>query len=328
MRFPHLSEMIFDHLDNQSLANCKIVSKIWSIYIGEQKFYGIRIIRETIKKYHKLSKPWFEVFKKGSTENIMDLKNCFDQFEERRRKLQLNRVIRLNREITPLHVSAGGGNILLYESMYKIAKNKQPRTEDGSEPVIYAISNYQVKMALFLIERMVDKNPKSKNGCTALDKAAQFGHVEVCESILKHLKDKNSKLNYVDRHPLHIAAIYGKIGVCKLIMKQIAQNYWEKHPRDNHGLTTFHFAAIHGRLEICELFMNTIGDEHPRTNEGDTPLHLAARNGHVKVCMLILQSVKSKNPRNHVGKTPLTIGRENNQFKVCWLLEKIWKCVT
>ena len=81
MRFPHLSEMIFDHLDNQSLANCKIVSKIWSIYIGEQKFYGIRIIRETIKKYHKLSKPWFEVFKKGSTENIMDLKNCFDQFE-------------------------------------------------------------------------------------------------------------------------------------------------------------------------------------------------------------------------------------------------------
>ena len=230
-RFPHLSEMILDYLDNRSLANCKVVSKTWSIYIEEQKFYGIRVIKETVfkkfwvfgyKKFHKLSKPWFEVFKKGSTENIMDLKNCFDQFEERRRKLQLNRVIRLNREITPLHVSAGGGNILLYESMYKIAKNKQPRTEDGSEPVIYAISNYQVKMALFLIERMVDKNPKSKNGCTALDKAAQFGHVEVCESILKHLKDKNSKLNYVDRHPLHIAAIYGKIRVCKLIMKQFA----------------------------------------------------------------------------------------------------------
>ena len=42
MRFPHVSEIIFDHLDNQSLANCNIVSKTWSIYIREQKFYAIR----------------------------------------------------------------------------------------------------------------------------------------------------------------------------------------------------------------------------------------------------------------------------------------------
>ena len=290
MRFPHLSEMIFDHLDNQSLANCKVVGKIWRIYIEEQKFYGIRIIKQTVKKFHKLSKSWFEVFKKGNTGTIMELRNCFDQFEERRRKLKLHSVF-INREVTPLHVSAGAGNILLYETIYKIAKNKQPRTEDGFEPVIYAISNYQVKMALFIIERMVDKNPKDKNGVTALYMAAKFGHVEVCESILKHLKDENSILNYVDGNPLHIAAIFG-------------------------------------RLEVFELLMNTIGDKHPRTNEGDTPLHLAARNGHVKVCMLILQSVRSKNPRNHVGKTPLTIARENNELKVCWLLEKIWNCVT
>ena len=328
LKFPHLSEMIFDHLENQSLANCDVVSKIWSIYIGEQKFYGIRIIKETVKKYHKLSKPWFEVFKKGSTKNIMDLRNCFAQFEERRRKLQLDRVLRLNREVTPLHVSADGGNFLLYESIYKIAKNKQPKTEDGSEPVIYAIRNYQVEMALFLIERMVDENPEARILLTALDTAAKFGLVEVCESILKHLQDKNSKLDYLDGTPLHIAAIDGHISVCKLIMKQFAKNNCEKNPRDNDGLTTFHFAAFHGRLEICELFMNTIRNKHPRTNKGDTPLHLAARNGHVKVCMLILQSVRCKNPRNHRGKTPLTTARENNQFKVCWLLEKIWNCVT
>ena len=42
MRFPHLCDMIFDHLDNQSLVKCKIVSKTWIIYIEEQKFYGIR----------------------------------------------------------------------------------------------------------------------------------------------------------------------------------------------------------------------------------------------------------------------------------------------
>ena len=249
----------------------------------------------------------------------MELRNCFDQFEERRRKRLLDSVFLLNREATPLHISAGAGNILLYESIYKIAKNKQPRTEDGSEPVIYAINNDQVKMALFIIERMVDKNPEAKNGSTALDMAAQYGHVEVCESILKH-----SNLNYVDGSALHIAAMFGHIRVCELIMNQID----EINPGDNQGWTTFHYAALHGSLEICELFMKIIKNKHPRTCDGDTPLHLSARNGHVKVCMLILQSVRSKNPRNHVGKTPLTIARENNQFKVCWLLEKIWNCVT
>ena len=316
-RFPHLSEMIFDHLDNQSLANCIVVSKTWSIYIEEQKFYGIRIIKDTVKKFYKLSKPWFEVFKKDNTKNIMELRKCFGRFEAR---LLLDTVF-INKEVTPLHVSAGAGNILLYESIFKIAKNKQPRTEDGFEPVIYAINNHRVNMALFIIERMVDKNPAAKHGWTALDIAARYGLVKVCEPLLRHSK---RKLNCVDRSALHIAAIYGHIWVCKVIMYKIV----EINPGDNEGWTTFHYAALHGRLNICELFMKTIGDGLPKTNEGDTPLHLAALNGHVKVCILILQSFRNKNPRNHDGKTPLTIARENNHFKVCWLLEKIWNCVT
>ena len=328
LRFPHLSEMIFDYLDNQSLANCKIVSKTWSIYIGEQKFYGIRNLKETVKKFHKLSKPWFEIFKKGNTENIKELRNCFNQFFEGR-KQKPNFVYEFDKEVSPLHVSAGAGNILLYQSIHKFAENKQPRTEDGHEPVIYAIYRGHVKMALFIIERMIDKNPVAENGWTALYMAAKCGQVEVCESILEHLKDKNpnTKLNntnnYGDTTPLHTAARCGHIRVCELIMKQID----EKNPKDGMGRTPFHLAALHGRLQVCELYMKTIGHDHPRTNAGFTPLHLAAYSGHVKVCMLILQSAKRKNPRSNSNKTPLTIARENNQFKVCWLLEKIWNCV-
>ena len=163
MRFPHLSEMIFDHLDNHSLANCKVVSKAWSIYIGEQKFYGIRIIKETVKKFHQLSKPWFEVFKKGNTENIMDLINCFNQFSEGRKR-KPNYSYEFDSEVTPLHISAGAGNILLYKAIHKFAKNKQPKTEHGFEPVIYAINKSHEEMAVFIIQRMVDKNPESKYG--------------------------------------------------------------------------------------------------------------------------------------------------------------------
>ena len=144
MRFPHLSEMIFDHLDNQSLADCNIVSKTWSIYIGEQKFYAIRIIKETVLGVsNKLSKQWFEVFKKANTYNIMELKFCLDQF------LKENC---FNEGCTPLHIAAGVGNIFLYESIHELAKNKQQGTDDGSQPVFYAIRNGHVKMTELIIQ--------------------------------------------------------------------------------------------------------------------------------------------------------------------------------
>jgi ankyrin repeat protein len=322
MRFSHLSEMIFDHLDNHSLANCKVVSKAWSIYIGEKKFYGIRIIKETVKKFYTLSQPWFEVFKKANTENIIELKSCLDHFYELT-KQKHHGVFKCNKEVTPLHVSAGAGNSLLYETIHKFAKNKQPKTEDGFEPVIYAINRSHEEMAVFIIKRMVDKNPESKYGFTVLHIAAKYGLVEVCELILKHIQDKNPKSSYGDTTPLHMAAIFGHVRICELIMKQIDK----KDPRDNFGRTPFHLAALNGRLEVCELYIKTIRDKHPRTTCGSTPLHMAAYNGHVNICMLILQRVKSKNPRNDYGETPLAIARERTQFKVCWLLEKIWNCV-
>ena len=144
LRFPHLSDLIFDQLDNQSLANCKIVSKTWSIYIGGQKFYAIRIIKETVLNVsNKLSKPWFEVFKKANTYNIMELKVCLDQF------LKENC---FNEGCTPLHIAAGVGNIFLYKSIHELTKNKQPGTEDGTQPIFYAIRNGHVKMADFIIQ--------------------------------------------------------------------------------------------------------------------------------------------------------------------------------
>ena len=319
MKFPHLSELIFDHLDNQSLIHCKIVCKPWSIYIGHQKFYGIRVIKETLKKFHKLSETWLEVFKKANSNTIMELRKCFDQFYEGRRQKP-----HFEKEVTPLHVTADAGNITLYEAIHKLAKNKQPRTEDGFEPVVYAMNKGHVKMTEFIMQGLVDKNPISKNGFTALHRVAKYGHVEICETILQHLEDKNPKCNYSDTTPLHVAASFGHFRLCELITKQIE----EKNPRDVDGWTPLHEAAKHGHAKALETIMKSVQNKNPMSNwTRMTPLHLSAKYGHVEVCMLILQNVKNKNPRNEDGKTPLAIARENNQFKVCWLLEKIWKCV-
>ena len=51
LRFPHLSENIFDSLDNKSLADCKEVSKSWYFYLDAQKFLQPRIIKANKIKY-------------------------------------------------------------------------------------------------------------------------------------------------------------------------------------------------------------------------------------------------------------------------------------
>ena len=54
LRFPHLSEDIFNALDNKTFATCKEVSEIWYNYLDEEKFVQERrvgIIKKMIKKF-------------------------------------------------------------------------------------------------------------------------------------------------------------------------------------------------------------------------------------------------------------------------------------
>ena len=54
LRFPHLSEDIFNALDNKTFTICKEVSKVWDNYLNDQKFVQerrVRMIKKVIKKF-------------------------------------------------------------------------------------------------------------------------------------------------------------------------------------------------------------------------------------------------------------------------------------
>ena len=105
----------------------------------------------------------------------MELRIFLDQlYEKLRNNPPRRRVIRINKEVTPLHICAGAGNIMLYEAIQKLVKNKQPRTDNGHEPIVYAVKNGHVKIAEFIIQRSVDKNPEFKNSLTVLYRAAKY----------------------------------------------------------------------------------------------------------------------------------------------------------
>ena len=107
IRFSHLSEKIFDSLDNESLIDCKTTSRFWFNYLDGQKFVEVRIIKATVEKFHVIGKSWIEIFNSASTETLLALGGAVDQFYIR----DLDK--KFCEGLTPLHTAAGTGNLLL-----------------------------------------------------------------------------------------------------------------------------------------------------------------------------------------------------------------------
>ena len=66
LRFPHLSEDIFNALDNKTFAICKEVSEVWYNYLDDQKFVQerrVRMIKKMIKKFQPDFRQNLEVVK-------------------------------------------------------------------------------------------------------------------------------------------------------------------------------------------------------------------------------------------------------------------------
>ena len=67
VKFPHLTEKIFDHLENTSLAECRKVSRSWQSYLDEQKILQVRIIRSNIGKHHEVDESWEKILSLSNT---------------------------------------------------------------------------------------------------------------------------------------------------------------------------------------------------------------------------------------------------------------------
>ena len=62
----------------------------------------------------------------------------------------------------------------------------------------------------------------------------------------------------------------------------------DKNPKDKVGMTPFHVAAQWGHVEICNLIMDNIVDIYPKMNNGMTPYFLAEHNGRKEIMDIIL----------------------------------------
>ena len=259
LRFPHLCEAICGQLNNESLATWTGVSRSLNMYLTEQKLFEVRIIKATIKKYEEYHKrrhcgvmgpwdrtrwasnanAWKEVFKTASKETLMNLRHEVQKFYSNMNH-QIMRFgephgyhqIRLNKDITPLHLAAIAGNELLFKTLFNKAQDKHPRCEDGRTPLHYAALNGYLEICAFIMAQSEDKNPESESGETPLHLAADEGHAEVCDYIIQQVDEKNPRTDE-KKTPLHLAAENGYYTVYEIIMS----NGGDPNLEDEYGKT-------------------------------------------------------------------------------------------
>ena len=252
-RFPHLAGRIFDQVDDQSLNECKEISREVLESLNNERIFWIRIMKK--QGHYKLKdfpKFWKLVIYKTPVENVKQIAIAVSQFFQRR------------------HVfSHSAGAFWTQWSLFEVSAN-----------------HGDLALLQFIVDRIKLKNVRQTERINALFLAAFKGHLEIYDFISRRLREKNpgktSSLNREGRTPLHWAALKGQFGVCKLII----ENTSNKNPAESgcptsktkeDGHTPLHLAANNGHLEVCKLIMDNLTDKNPgnRAN-GETPLHFAA----------------------------------------------------
>ena len=311
-RFPHLASNIFDQLDNQSLVNCKEVSRKLDNFFGNEKFFWLRIIHEYRGNFVEFKATWNKTLKKSPAILMKELSLATHNFFEKKSS-------RFAMQWHPLCIPADQGLLQLYKHISEKSSDRNPKYGLQNRTALHlAAQEGHLEVCKFIIESTDDKNPRSDEGITPFYLAATFGHFEVCKFIMKYIEDKNPKRD--DTYtPLHEAAKKGHLKICKMILDEIV----DKNPTETtEGFTPLHLAAFKGHLEICKLIVKYLIDKNPKRFDDITPLHWAAIKGQLEVCRFLIEVASEKNPRDNQGMTPLSYAMHYKQFKVCKFISK------
>ena len=233
LRFPHLAEKILDSLESKSLATCQEVSRSWVNFVREKKFVQIRFIEKVVEFFHVLGDDWKKVFKKATTETIMDLRHEVGIF-------YLRPGLHYHKGLTPSHVAAGTGNLELLKSIENITKSKNPKDEQGLTLLHYAAQNGHFNIVEHVMAMDKDISPlseektcKSCGSDTPLERAYKKDYWQICEYILENVEDildprtsvwKDHTVQLGDRYivsPLKIAARMGNMNICQKILRNM-----------------------------------------------------------------------------------------------------------
>ena len=222
-----------------------------------------------------------------------------------------------------LHIAADYGHLNLCKMLineYNV--DVQLPDNDGWTALHYSARNDSYEIVKYFINMGIDINLKKKDGINCLHIAADYGHRNLCKTLIKKhsldLEEPNDNgwtaLHYSARNDsyeivkyfvnmgidinlktkdgmncLHIAADYGHLNLGKTL---ISEYNVDVQVPDNDGWTALHYSAQNGSHELVQFFADIGININLKTNDGMNCLHIAAYNGHLSLCKTFINKHK------------------------------------
>ncbi|XP_012543973.2 uncharacterized protein LOC101747202 [Bombyx mori] len=161
-----------------------------------------------------------------------------------------------------------------------------------------------------------DVNATDENGCTALQRAAADGHVEVVTLLLQHGADPNKQDHLHGNTAAHEAAWKGYSRCVGLLARAGA----DLLARNSAGFVPLHLACQNGHNQSCREILLAGAPPDLQNNYGDTSLHTAARYGHAGVTRILISAQCRVSEQNKNGDTALHIAAAMGRRKLTRIL--------
>ena len=177
-RFPMICRIITNNLDTQSLINFKVSNRNISKSLDEERFYWIRIIKKYDQNFAIYSEQWKTVIEKTPVKTVKKLADAVQGFFKAKPS-------RIKKNWRPLHIAAKMG----FLSLCKHIVEKTNNSSSGNS-LMMAADGGSTEVVQFLLENTRKVNSQDYKdlykGWTPLHYAADKGHFDICQLLIKH----------------------------------------------------------------------------------------------------------------------------------------------
>ncbi|KAJ5801264.1 uncharacterized protein N7518_003332 [Penicillium psychrosexuale] len=188
-------------------------------------------------------------------------------------------------------------------------------TAEGRTALQVAAEGGHLKVVDQLLAAKADINTPAGRGRTALQAAAQGGHLEVIEQLLAAKADVNAPAGYYAGRTALQAAAEG--GYLQVVERLLAAKADVNAPAGEiNGRTALQAAVEGGYLQVVERLLAAKADVNTPNREGRTALQAAAQGGHLEVIEQLLAAKADINAPARYGGTALQAAAEGGYLEV------------